>query len=169
MLTTNPTKILLLGMSCSGKSTIAHDLADALKIKLLEADDEVLNLNDGVWPDDEEIIDTCFGITNKKVLKMENILYVISWLERDDILSFYDAGFTLVEVHAPLGVLKKRKRVRDNVPAVDTARLQKNFKHYVEILQDSAIRNLFSASIDTSKLKPTAVLQSILATVQAKT
>lgn len=161
-------KILLLGMSCSGKSTIARDLAKALKSNLLEADDEVLRLNGGLWPDEEEIIDTYFGVVNREVIKMEDIVYVISWLERDDIFTFYSAGFTLIEIHAPYEILRKRKQARDNPSEDAETRHQKNFKLYSEIVRDLDVNKLLSGSIDTSELTSTEVLRAVLAKIRSK-
>jgi shikimate kinase len=161
-------KILLLGVSCSGKSTIASDLATALKLRLLEADDEVLRLNGGVWPPDEETIDTYFGVTNKEVLKMDNIVYVISWLEQNDIFAFYKADFILVEIHASYEVLRKRKQARDNPAKQAEKRHQKNFKLYSEIVNDPNINKLLSVSLDTSELTLDEVLQAVLAKMKGE-
>ena len=73
-------KVILLGRTGSGKSTIAPSLGEALGLTVLEADDETTRLNGGQWPEDEDVIDQFFAVTNRKVLPMESVLYITSWL-----------------------------------------------------------------------------------------
>lgn len=53
-------KLLLLGLIGAGKTTIAKILAERHDLNLVEADDEVIKLNGGQWPDNERIIDRYF-------------------------------------------------------------------------------------------------------------
>ena len=74
-------EIVLLGRSGVGKSTVAASLGRTFGLSVLEADDEVMRLNGGVWPEEEETIDYYFELTNSRVLEMKLVLYVTSWLE----------------------------------------------------------------------------------------
>lgn len=53
-------KVVLLGITGSGKSTTAQSVAGPLNLKVVEADNEVIRLNHGLWPDDEEVINKYF-------------------------------------------------------------------------------------------------------------
>lgn len=153
--------LLLLGMTCAGKSTLAPTLAQRYGLTLLEADDEVQRLNDGVWPLDEATIDTYFAQTTPKVLQMEQVLYVISWLSKAEIQAFYQAGFKLVELHASYDEIKRRKVLRDDFALYGEARLRRNFHLYFELINDPEIKRLFSVSVDSSELEPDQVRRAV--------
>ena len=70
--------ILLLYVTRAGRSTLATKLANHYGLELLEADDEVWQINDGVWPDREADTEIYFEQTTPKILLLDNVLYVIS-------------------------------------------------------------------------------------------
>jgi gluconate kinase len=146
--------ILLFGMSCTGKSTIARALAQTFDLSVLEADDEVQRLSGGNFPHDEETIDRYFEETNPKARAISGIVYVISWLEREDILAFYNAGFILVELRANFETLKNRKLARDGFSLYDEERSRRNYLLHSELTSDPKIKNQFKVSINTSDLTP---------------
>ena len=154
-------KLLLLGTTCAGKSTLAPALAQRYGLTLLEADDEVQRSNGGVWPPDEATIDTYFAQTTPKVLQMEDILYVISWLSKAEIQAFYKAGFKLVELHARYDEIKRRKLIRDDFDLYGEERLQRNFHAYRDLIADPEVREWFAVSLDTTGLEPTQVRQAV--------
>lgn len=101
---------MLLGITGSGKSTTAQSIARPLNLNVVEADNEVIRLNHDLWPDDEEVIDKYFQVASDKVLIMDNVLYVISWLSKPRIKQFIQNGFKVIELHASVEELLKRKR-----------------------------------------------------------
>jgi shikimate kinase len=154
-------KILLLGTTCSGKSTIAETLANFYNLTLIEVDEEVLKLNNGIWPKGERVSDKYFEQINKAVLNQENILYITSWLEKDEIIKFNKAGFFIIEMHTTLEILLERKQKRDNLTDAKKKRVIKNFKEYLKIIEDKEVQQVLNISLDTSKKEPKEVVKSI--------
>lgn len=155
-------KIVILGLTGSGKSTIAKTIATELNLTVVEADDEVKRLNNGIWPKEEEIIDKYFELTNKTILTKDNILYVTSWLEKERIEEFVNNGFKIIELHANEEELLKRKVARDKVKKSELGRFRINYKIYLDITQSANINNLFHISINTTKLSPEQVAAKVL-------
>ncbi|OGD08821.1 hypothetical protein A2397_05245 [Candidatus Amesbacteria bacterium RIFOXYB1_FULL_44_23] len=154
-------KIVLLGITGSGKSTIAQKLADRFGIDVVEADDEVIRLNNDLWPKDEKIIDKYFQVTSDKVFTMDNVLYVISWLSKKRIKQFASNGFKIIELHADIKELLKRKIQRDNPTKNEISRFKENSNGYYEVVFDDEIKPLISLSLDTTTINPEDVFKKI--------
>lgn len=154
-------KLVLLGRSGVGKSTVAVSLGQAFGLSVLEADDETTRLNGGVWPKKEETIDYYFELTNSRVLEMRSVLYVTSWLEPEEIAAFHQKGFFIVELHADLPALISRKKQRGD--SIDDKRFLTNYVRYQEIVDGAEVQRMLSLRIDTSHL-PTAKVKQRVAT-----
>lgn len=159
-------KVVLLGITGSGKSTTAQSVAGPLNLKVVEADNEVIRLNHGLWPDDEEIIDKYFQVTSDEVLKMNDVLYVISWLSKERIQQFIQNGFKVIELHAPVEELLRRKIRRDNPTKVSINRFKESYGGYYEVVEDKEIRPLLTLSLDTSTMKPEEVANTIISALK---
>ncbi len=155
-------KVVLLGITGSGKSTTARSIAGPLNLNIIEADNEVIRLNNDFWPDDEETIDKYFQATSEKVLLMDDVLYVISWLSKERIRQFIQNGFKVIELHAPVEELLKRKIQRDNPTEDAINRFKENYGGYYEVVDDEEIKPLLTLSLDTSTMKPEEVVSAIL-------
>ncbi len=66
--------MVILGLTNSGKSSVAEILKDR-GWPVLEVDDEAQMKNDGIWPEDEEILDKLFKEVNTEVLKMKKYYF----------------------------------------------------------------------------------------------
>lgn len=156
-------KMVLLGRTGSGKSTIAASLGEALGLAVLEVDDETTSLNGGHWPEDEDVIDHFFDVTNRKVLTMESVLYVTSWLSGDEIRAFYDQGFKIVELHATFAELLRRKQRRGD--AINHEQFRINYEGYLAIVSRADIKSMIALSIDTLDLTPEETIRTIVKTL----
>ncbi len=160
-------KILLIGLSGSGKSTVAVMLAEKYKINLIEADDEVMNENGGVWPEgNDEFIDRVFEKTNKKVISLDDILYVTSWLLPQRIKDFYASGFIIFEMHADFEILMTRKDLRDGKTNERRKRFSNTFISYHETILSDSVKELYSLSIDTTHLSPEEIFKNIDSSIE---
>ena len=160
-------KLLLLGPSGVGKSTIATSLGQTLGLEVLEIDDETERLNGGVWPESEEVIDRLFERTVKDFLKTdaESILFVTSYLSTEEIAAFYAQGFVMIELHASLPELVNRKRQRGDL--LDSERSHRNYGIYKGIIADPSVQSMLRLAVDTTHRSPTEVEQLIIATLNA--
>jgi shikimate kinase len=150
-------KILLLGLTGSGKSTISKNIAKKYNLLVVEADDEVIRLNNGIWPESGATIDRYFNQTSLKLLHEENVLYVISWMEKVDILNFSANGFKVIELHAQLEKLIKRKINRDKPSEKQINRFRNNYQGYMDVINDSEVQKILNVTIDTTNLTPEEV------------
>ena len=155
-------KLLLLGITGSGKSTISRPIGYAFGLKVLEVDQEVIRLNNGLWPKDGDIIRKCMMATNDTALKMGGILYVTSWLNKQDIKKFYENGFKIIELHADFEELLKQKIKRDNPPQNQIDQFKEDSEGYYEVINDQEIQPLLTLSLDTTNMPIKSVINSIL-------
>ena len=155
-------KILILGLTGSGKSTCAKRIAEKFSLMLVEADDEVLRLNRGVWPKQESVIDKYFEMTNDEVLRKDTILYVISWLEKERIKEFTNKGFKIIELHADMDELLKRKQHRDDPSTEEINRFWTNYHNYLRVVNDPKLKNVFLLKLDTTNLAPKQTEELVL-------
>ncbi len=152
-------KVLLLGRSGAGKSTVAPNLGRAFGLVVLEVDDEATKLNGGVWPETEAVIDALFDRITPSVLARDHVLFVTSWLSAEEIAAFYERGFYIVELHATFGELVTRKRRRGD--SLNDGRFYENYRTYRSITDDAASKNMFHLSLDTTGLSPAEVERTI--------
>ncbi len=157
--------IVLLGRTGSGKSTIAPSLGEVLELSVLEVDDETTRLNGGRWPEDEDVIDHFFEITNRKVLTMKSVLYVTSWLSRGEIKAFYQRGFKIIELRADFDELLRRKRKRGD--AIDDEQFRTNYEGYLAIVNRADVQSMIALSVDTSNQSPEDTVKMIVAALAA--
>lgn len=158
-------KVLLLGCSGVGKSTVAPHLGQVLGLEVLEIDDETERLNGGVWPESEEVIDDLFEHIVRDFLETDanSILFVTSYLTTKEIAAFYKQGFIIIELHATLPELLERKRQRDS--SLDSERIYRNYGIYKGIVDDPSVQGMLRLSVDTTQRSPTEVGQLIVATL----
>ncbi len=154
-------KILILGLSGSGKSSIAPKLAEKYNLGLIEADDKVMDVSHNKWPFDDKLIDEVFESTNRLVLNKDSVLYVISWLETERIKEFRDKGFLIIEMHADYEELLKRKIKRNGMKEWQIKRFEKTYKGYFETVLSEEAKKHFALSLDTTKIGQVEVFEKI--------
>ncbi len=72
----------------------------------------------------------------------DSILFVTSYLTREEITAFYGQGFVITELHAMLPELVKRKRRRDN--SLDKERVYRNYGVYKGIIDHPSVQSKLS-------------------------
>lgn len=155
-------RVVILGTTGSGKSTVANKLRRKYQLPVLEVDNEVSRLNNGKWPKSQTLVDKLFEKTNQYVLDTNDVIYITPYLSKENIIKFYNKGFTFIELHANIDALLKRRIKRDNPSKQEIERFTQNYQGYFEITQDPAIAKLFTKSIDTTKKTKGEVLNDIL-------
>ncbi len=159
-------KVLLLGLSGSGKSTIAPVLAEKYHLRLIEADDAVEVANGGVWPhENDEFIDRVFRETNQKVIDLDNIIYVTSWLEADWLKRFSDKGFKVIEMHADFENLVQRKIKRDNMSISSQERFVKTYGEYSEKFLNDGSKKYYLLSVDSTQVTSEDLVKKIVSVI----
>lgn len=151
-------KLLFLGLSGSGKSTTAPLIGSKYGLQVYEADDEVMLINNNTWPNNDRIIDKGFEQANTKALNLDNLIFVTSWLSKDDFHRFVTSGYKVIEFHADFDVLAARKIARDNSPAEHIQKFEHTYQEFMEYIDDPSIANSIFVSIDSSKLSSEEIL-----------
>jgi hypothetical protein len=142
-----PVKAIILGLTNSGKSTIATILKDR-GWPVLEVDDEAQKKNGGIWPESEAVLDILFKEINEEVLEHDNIIFVTSFLDIGDTKKFVDAGFKIIEIHASYEELRKRKIQRDGYPTDELERFNRNYQNFQKYLPQ--VSQYICLSLDTT-------------------
>lgn len=145
-------KILLLGLSGSGKTTIAKEISIRFSLNLYEADDEVKRINGGVWPESDDIITKGFEIANAKALIQDDIVYVISWLSEEEINKFLKSNFIIFETHAEFEELVRRKIKRDKITPKKIEKFKLTYIEYFNTILNKDMTGKYRMSIDTTNL-----------------
>jgi broad-specificity NMP kinase len=160
-------KILLLGLSGSGKSTIAKIISQKFNLEIIEADDEVRKANNGIWPiGNDELIGKVFNSTNLKVLNLDQILYVISWMDKEMIKKFHSKGFLVFELHAEYDELLRRKRIHDYIDNKMKKKFQNTYVGYFQTVLSDEIKDLYDLSIDTTHLSPEEIFSKMVSVLK---
>jgi predicted kinase len=137
-------KLLIVGAPNSGKTTVSRELRESLGLNVVDMDDEIVRLNDGVWPD----IDTKNEVVQPKVLEvvmaMPEVVLFNSYMSVERTRRLREAGFRIVLLDVSEAELRRRnaKRVAEeswtNIEWFDWHRKS------IQELQDN---NLFDYSI----------------------
>lgn len=140
-------KAVILGLTNSGKSSVAEVLrTDGWPI--LEVDDVAQEKNGGIWPESEDVLEKLFKETNEEVTGMDNVVFVTSFLEPEDLKRFVDQGFKIIELHASYDELLRRKIQRDGEPKDKLERFNRNYNNF-QIIKDQ-VKDTLSLSLDTT-------------------
>lgn len=106
-------KLIILGPSAGGKSTLMRYLRKNTDLRVVEMDEEIVKLNKGKWPTDDNYRNTVLvpKIT-KKVIDMDKVVYLSSYVPDNLAKEAKDGGFTVVLLDVSLEQLKERNAKR---------------------------------------------------------
>ena len=109
-------KLIILGPSAGGKSTLMRYLREHTDLHVMEMDEEIVELNDGKWPTDDEYRNTVLvpKIT-KKIIAKDKVVYLSSYVPDDLAKEAKEKGFKILLLDVGLEQLKKRddKRIKE--------------------------------------------------------
>ncbi len=135
-------KVIILGPSGSGKSSIIRKLSkENLFKRNIDVDEEIVKLNNNKWPESEAEIDMYMSTINGDILLMDEVLFVTSWLELEDMKAFVQNEFIIIELYVSYEILYERKLKRDG--RVEK-RFKKNFETYMDIIEQAKALGLVS-------------------------
>jgi shikimate kinase len=106
-------KLFVLGAAASGKSTVAAALHAAVPaLAVWDVDDEVLRLNDGIWPTIEEKNHTILPRIVEAATAEDRVIVLNSYMPVELALDMKRAGFTIVLLHVSEEELRRRHTQR---------------------------------------------------------
>ncbi len=96
---------------------------------------------------------------------MDNVIFITSFLKKERIFEFAYRGFVIIELHATLNGLIRRKRKRDTPGDRFIDQFRENFKYYFQVVDDLALNALFSLRLDMTHLSTNEALKRIIDTI----
>lgn len=143
-------KILILSASCGGKSTLTRYLRANTKLNIAETDEEVMNANNGIWPDDELKNKVLVPLTTKKIIdSKESVIYFASYVPYVLIIKARQAGFVIIILEVDLASLEARNNERMKIEGYASA--SPWFKMQLDTYRDLKKLGLIDLIIDGSK------------------
>lgn len=105
-------KLFIVGVPCSGKSTVMVCLRDRFGLNALDMDDELLRFNNGTWPSSfQKKNEVLLPKVLNEVLKMEQVVLFNSYLFVSHAGQLRDGGFRILLLEVP----EEEKRRRDAI------------------------------------------------------
>lgn len=109
----NMYKLVIIGASTSGKSTLMRHLRKHTQLNVIEMDEEIVKLYKGNWPRDDTYRNSVLvpEIT-KKIISMNEVVYISSYVPDELVREASMQGFTILLLEVGLEQLKARDKKR---------------------------------------------------------
>lgn len=154
-------KLLLIGLSGTGKSTLAQLLGKKFQLAVYEADDEVMELNSGNWPDSDELIDKGFAIANEKALNMDNVVFVTTFLSITNFNRFTGAEYKVIELTNTYDELVSRKIARDGMTQTQIEKFKQTYREFDEFINVPTVKEHIALTFNTTLHDTNTILEKI--------
>lgn len=108
-------KIIIIGTSLSGKTTLLQHLKSNTELPLSEIDDELTKLNGGTYPVDSDLKHKKLAPqVIQEVLAREKVIFFTNtdYFTEEDLKKAKERGFKIVQLNLSLGILMKRNKNR---------------------------------------------------------
>lgn len=108
-------KAIIIGTSLSGKTTLVRYLRTNTKLPILEVDEELTRLNNGVYPTDNKYKHTILiPQIVEDILNRDNIVFFTNtnYFTPSDLKNARSKGFKIVQLWLDLNELQKRNKFR---------------------------------------------------------
>lgn len=106
-------KIFVFAVQCGGKTTLAKLLRDLTDHEVVEMDDEIMRLNNGIWPKDFQYkVNSLEPIVYKNVQTKQDVIFMDNHLHIDRAKELKQSGFSLVLMEVTRDELLRRNNVR---------------------------------------------------------
>ena len=106
-------KLIVLAPSAGGKSTLMKYMRKHTDFNIREMDEEVVVLNHGNWPEDNDYKDQVLvPKIVKDILKQSDVLYLASYVPEDLIIEARRNGFKIILIDVRIEELTRRNKER---------------------------------------------------------
>lgn len=143
-------KVIIIGPPLVGKTTLINYLREHTNLPILELDEELVKLNNGTWPTDEEYRNKVLvhkAVDDIKI--MDKVIFFTTYFSIDDLKEAKENKFKIIQLMLDKSELIKRnvERMQNKGELDATKALKENLK-----LQDD-IKNagVFDKIIYTNK------------------
>jgi adenylate kinase family enzyme len=106
-------KIIVLAPSAGGKSTLMRYLREHTLLNILEMDEEVMKVNNDMWPNDNKYKDDVLvPEIVKNILMYDEVVYLASYVPEELIRIAREKKFLIVLINVSLSELELRNKKR---------------------------------------------------------
>ncbi len=106
-------KLIVLAPSAGGKSTLMKFMREHTDFNIREMDEEVVKVNGGKWPDDNDFKDQVLvPKIVKEILAEASVIYLASYVPEDLILEARNKGFKVTLLDVSIEELSRRNKER---------------------------------------------------------
>jgi adenylate kinase family enzyme len=162
---TDKIKAIIIGPPLVGKTTIVNYLRSKTSLQVLELDEELVKLNNGVWPSDEEHRNKV--LVHKvvdEVKNMDNVIFFTTYFGVEDLRRVKEGGFKVLQLMLEKDELLKRNITRMQGRESDAT---KDVENNLRLQDDIKKAGVIDKTIFTNK--PVAeVVSEILAYLTVK-
>jgi hypothetical protein len=137
-------RLLVVGISCAGKSTLTRHLRACSTLNVLDMDDEIARVNGGTWPD----IPTKNNVVLPKVLeevRAMSDLILFGSLPIEPTLELRRAGFSIALLAVSEAELRRRHAMRLAQEGWTNVQW---FDHEQSVIRDLRDHSVFDLVID---------------------
>ena len=156
----NIMKAIVLGPPLSGKSTLCRYLRESTDLQVLDYDEELLRLNDGKWPgDDDDLNSRLKNEVERSILTRDDTIFFAFEFNPDNLTHAKDVGYKIFQLCIAKEELAKRNLERlKSDPSNDAFQYIDTNLKLQEYLYD---RGLIDKRLDASQL-PNVLAKEIL-------
>ena len=138
-------RALVLGAACAGKTTLCRHLRTVCGVNAIDTNDQILRLNDGVWPTIERKNDVLLPMALASVIGMREVVLLNSYMPVHLMVEVRQAGFQTLLLNVSEAELRRRHELRLTEEGWTNAQwLDWNQKHLRELLHDDLFDHVIS-------------------------
>ena len=102
----------MLGAACAGKTTLTRHLRATCRVHAIDTNDEILRLNDGVWPSIDRKNQVLLPMVLEAVMAMDQVVLFNSYMPARRMTQLRATGFQTVLLAVSEAELRRRHAVR---------------------------------------------------------
>ncbi len=143
-------KIIVIGASTTGKSTLLRSLKEKISLPLLEMDEELKKLNGGIFPSDFDQKMRLSALVASNILERSEVVFFTNtdYFAKEDLLLAREKGFFVVQFVLPRKEMEIRNRNRVENEGYDD--LSKHFENMLCYQAEIQNDNLIDKIIETN-------------------
>jgi adenylate kinase family enzyme len=159
-------QLFIFGAQCAGKTTTVRSLAAKTTLPIIEMDDEIMRLNNGVWPKDmkykEQMLDPQ---VYQLVADMPDVIFFENHMSVEQTRQFKEAGFSILLIEVSRDELLRRNKQRVKEEKYDDA--SKWIEMQLENIDELQRNHLIDFTIDREQ-SVNKVIQDLVNFIERK-
>lgn len=135
-------KVIMVGPQLVGKTTLVRYFRAHTDLPVLELDEEIMRLNNGVWPKDDNYKNQILVPKIENDIKnRKNSIFVTSYFSKENIKDAKQNGFKVIQLELGIKKLKNRNVYRMKHEGYDDASkwFQQNLRYQKQIQKEGLV------------------------------